>query len=111
VDAARVQALYFESAGYTVAIEHEPFTALDRATADPPDVCLLDIGLPGIDGNELARSLRSMPGTARTTLIAVTGYGHEHDRETSIAPGFDYSFVKPTDPAKLADLLAEIQPR
>lgn len=111
VDAARMLALYFESAGHTVAIEHEPYTALDHAIADPPDVCLLDIGLPGIDGNELARRLRSMPGTARTTLIAVTGYGHEHDREASIAAGFDYYFVKPADPAKLTDLMANIRPR
>jgi CheY-like chemotaxis protein len=110
-DAASMLALSLESAGHRVNIEHEPFAALDRARADPPDVCLLDIGLPGIDGNEFARRLRSMPSAARATLIAVTGYGHEHDREASIAAGFDYYFVKPANPAKLAELLADIRAR
>jgi CheY-like chemotaxis protein len=70
----------------------------------------LDIGLPGIDGNELARRLRSIPQAARATLIAVTGYGQQYDRDMSRAAGFDYYFVKPANPANLTEILSHIKP-
>jgi signal transduction histidine kinase len=108
MDAAEMLGAFMESAGHEVAIEYEPFQAMERARVSPPDVCLLDIGLPGMDGNQLARCLRLMPQLAETTLIAVTGYGKEFDRETSIAAGFDYYFVKPADPVALVALLDRI---
>ena len=107
-DAAEMLGAFMESAGHRVSIEYEPFQAMERARLEAPDVCLLDIGLPGMDGNQLARSLRCMPHMSRATLIAVTGYGKEFDRDTSIAAGFDYYFVKPADPVALIALLEKI---
>lgn len=107
-DAAEMLGAFMESAGHAVTIAHEPFVALERARVDRPDVCLLDIGLPGMDGNQLARRLRLMPHLSNTTLIAVTGYGKEFDRDTSITAGFDYYFVKPADPVALVALLDKI---
>ena len=109
MDAAEMLGAFMESAGHQVSIEFEPFRALERARIDTPDVCLLDIGLPGMDGNQLARRLRTLPHMANATLIAVTGYGKEFDRDQSIAAGFDYYFVKPADPAALVALLAGIE--
>jgi CheY-like chemotaxis protein len=82
-----------------------------RTAAKWAHVYLLDIGLPVMDGNELARRLRAIPQAARATLIAVTGYGKQYDKDTSIAAGFDYYFVKPASPAKLAKLLSHLRPR
>jgi CheY-like chemotaxis protein len=81
---------------------------LARSKALRPQICLLDIGLPDMDGNELARCLRSQPETATSVLIAVTGYGQEQDTKQSAEAGFDYHFVKPIDTNKLASLLARI---
>jgi CheY-like chemotaxis protein len=73
-----------------------------------PDACLLDIGLPEMDGNELARQLRSHHQTAHALLIAITGYGQDYDRNVARASGFDHHFVKPIDTFKLFSLLAEL---
>lgn len=74
------------------------------------NVYQLYIGFPIIGGNELARWLLRISKTARATLIAVTAYGQQYDRETAIAAGFDYYLVKPADPTKLVNLLAQIKP-
>jgi CheY-like chemotaxis protein len=110
-DAARMLALLLKASGHQVTVEHEPHRALERSRAEPPQVCLLDIGLPEMDGKELARRLKAQPETARTVLIAVTGYGQDHDRESALAAGFSHHFVKPVDPARLAAVLAEISQR
>jgi CheY-like chemotaxis protein len=110
VDAATALAMLLEAAGHEVAIEKKAQAALKRAELEVHDVYLLDIGLPGMDGIELARRLRSIPKTAHATLIAVTGYGHQYDKETAIAAGFDYYFVKPADATKLVNLLARLKP-
>jgi len=104
-DAARMLAMLLETAGYHTAIEYDGQGALERAKRESFDACLLDIGLPGMDGNELARRLRGMPSARNALLIAITGYGQQFDRETSIASGFDHYFVKPVDPLKLFALL------
>jgi len=108
-DAAEMLGAFMESAGHQVSIEYEPYQAMERARTEAPDVCLLDIGLPGMDGNQLARCLRRMPQMSNATLIAVTGYGKKFDRDASIAAGFDYYFVKPADPAELVALLDKLQ--
>jgi CheY-like chemotaxis protein len=100
-----------KASGHQVTVEHDPHRALERSRAEPPDVCLLDIGLPEMDGKELARRIKAQPETARAVLIAVTGYGQEHDRESALAAGFAHHFVKPVDPAGLAGVLAEISQR
>ena len=107
-DAAQMLAMFLEALGHQVLVEHGSRRALERARIEPPDVCLLDIGLPDLDGNELARRLRAQSETARAVLIAVTGYGQEQEREKVLAAGFDHHLVKPVDMAKLIALLAEI---
>ncbi|MEO7853339.1 MAG: ATP-binding protein, partial [Rubrivivax sp.] len=89
VDAALVLAEFLELLGHRVIVEHGSRVALERARTEQPDVYLLDIGLPEIDGNQLARQLRAQSETATATLIAVTGYGQERDRRDSLAAGFD----------------------
>ncbi|WP_228895264.1 hybrid sensor histidine kinase/response regulator [Pseudoduganella aquatica] len=108
VDAAETLGMLMADAGHAVTVEHSSRVALDRARELRPDICLLDIGLPDIDGNELARRLRQQPETAGAVLIAVTGYGQERDRNEAYAAGFDYHFVKPVDMARLNALLARI---
>jgi signal transduction histidine kinase/ActR/RegA family two-component response regulator len=105
-DAGQMLGLYLESAGYRVTVAHSARAALAAAAADPPDVFLLDIGLPDMDGNELARCVRRMPHSALAKLIAITGYGQEADRARTAAAGFDHHFVKPVDMAPLLDVLA-----
>lgn len=107
-DAAQSLAIFLQAAGHQVAVEYGPYPVLDRASTESHDVYLLDIGLPGMDGNELARRIRSMPRHAQSVFIAITGYGHEYDRKSAAEAGFDHYFVKPADPTKLAALLAEI---
>jgi signal transduction histidine kinase/CheY-like chemotaxis protein len=110
VDAANALAMFLEAAGHQVAVEHRPSAVLERVPAASYDVYLMDIGLPGMDGNELARRLRARPQSAQATFIAVTGYGQQYDKDTAIAAGFDYYFVKPASPVELTSLLATIKP-
>jgi CheY-like chemotaxis protein len=105
-DAGQMLGLYLEAAGYRVTVVQSARAALEAASADPPYACLLDIGLPDMDGNELARRLRQMPQTASSTLVAVTGYGQEADRARTAAAGFDRHFVKPVDMETLLDVLS-----
>lgn len=107
VDAAAMLAMLLEASGHQVVVEHSARRALERAKAEPPQVFLLDIGLPEIDGNELAQRLRAQPGTAKAVLIAVTGYGQDSDRGRTLAAGFDHHLVKPVDTTKLAAILAK----
>jgi len=108
VDAAQLLALVLENLGYEVLVEHDPHSALAVAAACAPEVCILDIGLPDMDGNELARRLRRQAGTEDALLIAVTGYGRPQDREQALAAGFDHHLVKPVDVHRLVELLADV---
>lgn len=109
VDAAETLGMLLEAYGYAVAVEHDSHRALERARAAPPDVALLDIGLPEMDGNELARRLRADVVTAPIVLVAVTGYGQEQDRRAAFEAGFDHHLVKPVDVDALTGLLGEIE--
>ncbi|NEX61952.1 PAS domain-containing hybrid sensor histidine kinase/response regulator [Noviherbaspirillum galbum] len=108
VDAAVMLTMLLEAAGHEVSVEHGAYQALERAKADRPDVCLIDIGLPDLDGNQVARHLRSLPENAGTILVAVTGYGQESDRESALAAGFDHHLVKPVNTRQLAAILNKI---
>ena len=81
-------------------------SALEAARADPPDVMLVDIGLPGMDGYELARRVRQDAALRDVLLIALTGYGREEDRRRALAAGFHHHLVKPVDPDALQGLVA-----
>lgn len=107
-DAASLMAMLLEAMGHEVVVEHSSRRALELAKNVAPDVCLLDIGLPEMDGNELAQRLRSQPETAASVLIAVTGYGQDQDRKQTQAAGFDHHLVKPVDFQKLNSLLADV---
>jgi CheY-like chemotaxis protein/two-component sensor histidine kinase len=110
VDAAAMLSMLLEASGHEVLVEHDGRGALARAAAEAPQVCLLDIGLPEMDGNELARHLRMLPATTDAVLVAITGYGQEKDRAQSLAAGFDHHLVKPVDTKTLAAILDAIPP-
>jgi PAS domain S-box-containing protein len=94
-DAANSLAMLLQLEGHTTLVAHDALTALERARVELPDIMLLDIGLPGMSGHELAMQLRSTPTTASATLVAVTGYGQLSDRRKSADAGFDYHLTKP----------------
>ena len=81
--------------GHDVVVAHDGPTALEALRGFRAEVGLLDVGLPGMDGYELARRIGQKTGDARPLLIAVTGYGQEHDRADARAAGFDHHLTKP----------------
>lgn len=91
---------------HEVRVVHDGSAALDAASDFLPEVIILDIGLPRMDGYEVARRLRERPETKQALLIALTGYGYDDDRRRSTAAGFDAHLVKPVAPATLRALLA-----
>ena len=107
-DAAAMLCMLLKAAGHEVMVEHAGAEALALARAWRPQACLLDIGLPGMSGLELAQHLRADAATGAAVLIAVTGYGQESDRKDALAAGFDHHLVKPIDTRKLALLLEAI---
>jgi PAS domain S-box-containing protein len=108
VDAAATLGMLLEACGYEVMVENDSLRALELALRECPDVALLDIGLPEMDGNELARRLRLDARTRGMLLVAITGYGQEQDRLAALDAGFDHHMVKPVDLGKLAALLAGV---
>ena len=106
VDAAESLVMYLELRGYRVKIAPDGPTALRLAQASPPDAAIVDIGLPGMDGFEVARRLRGDVGLGKMLLVALTGYGSEEDRRRAFAAGFDAHLLKPVDPDALHALLA-----
>ncbi|MDQ9172199.1 ATP-binding protein [Oxalobacteraceae bacterium R-40] len=108
IDAADMLASLLRAQGHTVSVYYRAQDALNSATRDVPHAFLLDIGLPDMDGYELARRLRAQPETAGSTLVAVTGYGQAQDREQSRAAGFSFHLVKPVDVHALTTLLKDI---
>ncbi|RZA28068.1 MAG: hybrid sensor histidine kinase/response regulator, partial [Lysobacteraceae bacterium] len=107
-DAAELLAMFLGLLGYEVSVEFGAAAGLERARQIMPHVCLLDIGLPMMDGKELARRLRRLPGLERVRLAAMTGYGQPHDKRETDAAGFDAHFVKPVEPDLLAAWLAAV---
>jgi CheY-like chemotaxis protein len=96
-DVAEVMEELLEAADYEVAVAHDGAEALRVAERFQPDVAVLDIGLPVMDGYELARRLHDGPNGDHIRLVAVTGYGQPQDRERSQAAGFEEHLVKPVD--------------
>jgi CheY-like chemotaxis protein len=101
VDAAESIAMLLGMQGHEVRSVHSAEDALDVVPNFKPDVVLLDIGLPGMDGYEVARRLRSDQAIERLRLVAVTGYGQQEDRDRARAAGFDEHLVKPVEPETL----------
>jgi CheY-like chemotaxis protein len=109
VDAAESLALLLRMEGHDVRVAHDGPAALVAVEADPPDLVFLDIGMPVMNGYDVARRLRQRPGLEHLVLVAVTGWGQEEDRRRSQEAGFDHHLVKPAEPEALRQLLA--QPR
>jgi signal transduction histidine kinase/ActR/RegA family two-component response regulator len=107
-DAATMLAEALADGGHHTATALDGPAALETAAQFKPDVALLDIGLPVMDGFELARQFRSHPGLESTRLVAVTGYGQKHDRRRSAAAGFDAHLIKPVDIAQVSDLVHKL---
>jgi PAS domain S-box-containing protein len=106
VDTADSLALLLRLHGHEVHTAHNGAAALETAQAEHPDVILLDIGLPKLDGYQVAESLRRHEALRDSLLVAVTGYGYEADRQRAKKAGFDHHFVKPVDPQALEQLLS-----
>ena len=106
IDAAQTLTQLLTLEGHAVQVVHDGLSALALAEREQVDVFILDIGLPGMDGIELARRLRARPAHASALLIALTGYGQTTDRERSAEARFDHHLVKPADSVVLASLLA-----
>ncbi|WP_051242769.1 hybrid sensor histidine kinase/response regulator [Azohydromonas australica] len=104
-DAAQTLAALLQSQGHEVSVFGCAGELLERGIEPPPQVCILDIGLPDMSGHELARRLRQRPELAACRLYALTGYGQERDRSASREAGFDEHFVKPVDPVVLLSKL------
>ena len=109
MDVADMLVMMLQMFGHEVQAAYSGQTALETAVEYQPDFVLLDIGLPDMNGYEVARRLRQQPQTKDVRLIAMTGYGQDSDRQLSQEAGFDLHLVKPVDPKKLQDLLATRQ--
>jgi signal transduction histidine kinase/DNA-binding response OmpR family regulator len=107
-DAADSLAICLRLTGHEIRVAYDGATALNLATEFVPEVVLLDIGLPEMDGYEIARRIRADERLGRPVLIAVTGYGQETDRARTREAGFDYHLVKPVDPEILTGLIARL---
>jgi CheY-like chemotaxis protein len=106
VDAATAMSLLLESDGYDVRIAHEAVHALEIAAQFEPEIVLLDLGLPGMDGFQLAQEMRKRAATANALLIAVTGYGQAADRQRTHEAGFDHHLVKPVSSDEIQRVIA-----
>jgi PAS domain S-box-containing protein len=108
-DAADILAMLLRVGGHDVRTAHDGPAALETAAAFRPEVVLLDIGLPLMDGYQVARRLREQDGAKQALVVALTGYGQEEDRRRAEEAGFDAHLVKPTDPAALQRLVASLE--
>jgi CheY-like chemotaxis protein len=111
VDAARMTGLLLGLWGHDARTAHDGPAALAVAAGFRPDLVLLDIGLPGLNGYEVADRLRALPGLDGVKVVAVTGYGMDEDRRRSAAAGFAGHLVKPVEPAALGALVGRFANR
>jgi CheY-like chemotaxis protein len=96
--------------GHEVRTAHSGMAALEMLKTYVPDVVFLDIGMPGMDGYEVARRLRQQPGLERVVLAALTGWGQREDRRRSAEAGFNHHLVKPPELKAIEGILAELKP-
>lgn len=104
-DAAQMLSLCLQASGHEVSVALNPVEALQRAQVERPDIFVLDIGLPGMDGYELARQLKRKPDHANALFIAATGYGQDQDRHKGFEAGFDHYLVKPVSAVELLSVI------
>jgi CheY-like chemotaxis protein len=107
-DAAESLTALLQLWGHEVRVAYDGLAALRLAEAETPDVILSDIGLPGMDGYELARQLRARPAFGRVVLVALSGYGRDEDRRQAAEAGFDHHLVKPPEMDTLLQLIGNV---
>ena len=100
--------MLLKASGHDVRTAHDGPTAVQVALDYRPDVVLLDIGLPGLNGYEVAKQLRRQPAFQNVVLVALTGYGQDSDRQTALQAGFNHHLVKPARLAQLQQILAAV---
>jgi CheY-like chemotaxis protein/anti-sigma regulatory factor (Ser/Thr protein kinase) len=108
VDTVTTLAMLVTESGHDVRTAYDGWTVLEAALDYRPNVVLLDIGLPGLNGFEVAKQLRQQPALKNVVLVAMTGYGGESDSQRSISAGFDHHLVKPGDFGRLLRILATV---
>ena len=108
VDTVTTLAMLVQESGHDVRTAFDGSAVLETALDYRPNVVLLDIGLPGLNGFEVARRLRQQPTLKNVVLVAMTGYGQENDRKRSKEAGFDHHLVKPGDFGKVLQILASV---
>ncbi|MCW1912011.1 PAS domain S-box protein [Luteolibacter sp. GHJ8] len=108
---ADILAMFFELEGREVTVAYDGVEALEAATARMPELILMDLGMPRMDGFEAARRIRLLPGGDRVTMIALSGWGQEKDKLRSHGAGFDDHLIKPVSPADLRALMERLHPR
>jgi CheY-like chemotaxis protein len=104
-DSANTLCTLLRALGHDAYAAYDGIQAIEQAAKLDPDVVLLDIGMPNVDGYAAARAIRQQKLVKRPVLIAVTGWGHEEDRQRTRQAGFDHHFVKPVDPDGIFELL------
>jgi CheY-like chemotaxis protein/nitrogen-specific signal transduction histidine kinase len=107
-DAAESLALVLRTWGHEIEVAYDALAALEVAERLTPDVIISDVGLPGMNGYDLARRLREHPTFGRAVLIALSGYARDDDKRQALAAGFDHHLVKPPDLDNLAELLGRV---
>ena len=108
VDTAESEAELVKLWGHEVAIAQNGPAAIELASKFHPHIALIDIGLPEMNGYEVARRLRQLPDVSGALLVAITGYGREEDQKAAREAGFDLHLTKPVDPVRLEKLLATL---
>jgi two-component system, chemotaxis family, CheB/CheR fusion protein len=108
LDAAETLMMLLEMMGHDVKMANDGQEAIAVATREQPRVVLLDIGMPGMNGYDVARALREQPETRDVVLVAMTGWGQEEDMKRTKEAGFNHHLVKPVEPSVLSNLLDRI---
>jgi CheY-like chemotaxis protein len=104
-DAGETLAMLLRLDGHEVHVATNGLEAIEMFAQIRPDVAILDIGMPGLSGHEVAQRIRKLGNEPPVTLIAVTGWGQKADKERAAASGFDHHFTKPVEPTVLSELL------
>ena len=107
-DSADSLGLLIELMGHTVEIAYDGEAALSAAERFRPDIVLLDLGMPKLDGFEVSRRIRAAPWSESMRLVAQSGWGQEEDRRRTAEAGFDHHLVKPIDPTALEALMQKL---
>ena len=105
IDSAESLRMLLELDGHDARCVYDGVAALELVPSFEPDVAILDLGLPQMNGFELAQRLRDLPQTRQSLLVALTGYGQSEDKRRTEAAGFDHHLVKPVDPEQLSALV------